>query len=213
MCSQREQQDPVESHAYRELQLLSRVDESPDVTQRQLSMRLGIALGLTNVLMRNLVQKGYVRVIRATWKRRLYTLTPAGFSRRISLIAEYVHKVLDHYQSVRQTLREQLEPLALNKESRVAIYGTGEFAELVYLGLKELSIEEIEVFSATTPDGRKFLGMPVQDVATLQPDQYDRVLIAVLDGWDKTQQELLQRGAPSGKLVTFFAIPQESQDE
>jgi len=155
MRSQREQQDSVEPYTYRELQLLSRVDESPDATQRQLSMRLGIALGLTNVLLRNLVQKGYVRVIQATWKRRFYTLTPAGFSRRISLMVDYVRKVLDHYQSVRQTLREQLEPLALNEESRVAIYGTGEFAELIYLGLKELSIEEIDVFDLPSEAGRR----------------------------------------------------------
>lgn len=206
MRSQGEQQDSVEPYTYRELQLLSKVDESPEATQRQLSMRLGIALGLTNVLLRNLVQKGYVRVSQATWKRRLYTLTPAGFSRRISLMVDYVHKVLDHYQSVRQTLREQLEPLALNEESRVAIYGTGEFAELVYLGLKELSIIEIDVFDSPPAAGRRFLGMPVRDLVSLEAEHYDRVLVAYLEPSPSAVLELQDRGVSSKQLVFFFSV-------
>ena len=205
MRSQREQQELAEPYTYRELQLLSKVDESPDATQRQFSMRLGIALGLTNMLLRNLVQKGYVKVIQTTWKRRLYTLTPAGFSRRISLMVDYVHKVLDHYQSVRQTLKEQLEPLALNEESRVAIYGTGEFAELVYLGLKELSIEEIDVFDSPPAAGRRFLGMPVRDLVSLQSEHYDRVMVAHLEPAPSAMLELQDRGVSSEQLVEFFS--------
>ena len=72
MRSSNEQQNSVERTALKELQLLSEVKENPEVTQRQLSVRLGIALGLTNVLVRNLVQKGYVRVLQASWKRRLH---------------------------------------------------------------------------------------------------------------------------------------------
>ena len=206
MRSQHEQENPVESHSYRELQLLSRLDENPDATQRQLSIRLGIALGLTNVLLRNLVQKGYIRVIQATWKRRLYTLTPTGFSRRINLMVDYVHKVLDHYQSVRQTLREQLQPLELNAESRVAIVGTGEFAELVYLGLKELSIEEIDVFEFQPAAGRRFLSIPVRQLASLQSTHYDRVIIAQLAPQLAEISKIKDRGVSSGQLVEFFSI-------
>ena len=123
MSSRNEQQDLVERSNYGELELLSEVDRDPDVTQRQLAQRVGIALGLTNVLLRNLVQKGYVRVGQASWKRRLYTLTPEGFYHRIRLMRSYIQRVLADYQKVRRTLREQLEPLSLNKESAIHIYG------------------------------------------------------------------------------------------
>ena len=194
----------MEPTAYRDLQLLSEVVENPDVTQRQLSSKVGIALGLTNVLLRNLMQKGYIRVTHATWKRRLYTLTPEGFSHRLRLTMAYVRRVLDHYQKVRNTLRDQLEPLALNAESRVAIYGTGEFAELVYLGLREIGIEEIDVFAQDSPYSNKFLGMPVRDISALKPEQYDRVVVAILSGVDAVNREFPELNGPSGKLVTFF---------
>ena len=60
MRSDDEQQIPLDSSVYRDLRLMSEVDETPEVNQRQLSLKLGIALGLTNVLLKNLVQKGYV---------------------------------------------------------------------------------------------------------------------------------------------------------
>ena len=44
----------------RELRVLAEVDSDPEVTQRDLARRVGIALGLTNFLLRNLVQKGYI---------------------------------------------------------------------------------------------------------------------------------------------------------
>ena len=203
MRSQSEHHDPIEGSTYRELLLLSEVEGKPEATQRELSQRVGIALGLTNVMLRNLAQKGYLRATQAHWKRWLYALTPEGFSHKIRLTVAYIHRVLDHYQNVRQTLREQLEPLALNAESRVAIYGTEEFAELVYLGLKDIGIEEIDVFDTKDPPGR-FLGMPVHDLATLQPERYDRVVVALLQGWEAPYKKIQERGVAPKDLVAFF---------
>jgi len=204
LSSLNEHQDSNEIPVARELRLLTEVEETPDITQRELSKRIGIALGLTNILLRNLAQKGYVRVAQATWKRRLYTLTPEGFSHRVRLMVTYIHQVLDHYQGVRQTLREQLAPLALNEESRVAIYGTGEFAELIYLGLKELSIEEIDVYDPQPIERHRFLGMPVRDVTMLQSESYDRVVISYLAPSSSVISELKERGVSSEQIVKFF---------
>jgi len=205
MRSEYEQQDPMMSASYRELQLLTEVDETPSVTQRQLSVKIGVALGLTNVMLRNLVQKGYLRVSSASWKRRLYNLTPEGLSHKLRLTSAYVHRVLEHYQTVRETLREQMAVMAVNEESRIAIFGTSDFAELVFLGLKEIGIEEIDVYSTGISEGRWFLGMPVRDIATIQADNYDRIVVALLGDSQAASRRLLDQGAPPHKVVTFFA--------
>lgn len=204
MRSPNEHAQDSEAQTPKELQLLSELEDAPDITQRELSRRLGIALGLTNMLVRNLTHKGYLRVVQASWKHRLYTLTPEGFTQKIRLMASYISRFLDDYRSVRQTLRDQLDPLALNAESRVAIYGTGEFAELVYLGLREIGIEEIDVFEASGPNNAKFLGLPVRDISGLRPDHYDRVLIAHLAGQETTRTQLRELGIKEESLITFF---------
>jgi len=212
MRSLNEQQIPLESSSYHELQVLSQVVEDPDVTQRELSQRIGIALGLTNLLLRNLSHKGYVKVTNAGWKRRLYSLTPKGLTYRVRLTASYVQRFLNHYQTVRQTLREQLEPLELNEESRVAVYGTGEFAELVYLGLKEFGIEEIDIFVEDPGDGQRFLGMPVRNTLALQHEDYDRVVVALIGEPMDAYLKLLKHGNSPEKLVTFFDVGDKREE-
>ena len=213
MRSRREHNDAHKADPYAELSLLSEVRRTPDTTQRGLASRLGISLGLTNILLRNLARKGYVRVAQADWRRRLYALTPRGMGRRVLLTGAYVNRVLDHYQRVKLILREELEPLSLHAESRIAILGVGEFAELVYLGLKEFGIEEMDVFDTESEDGRRFLGMPVRDVATLQPEQYDRVVVAMLDDLGASRTRLQELGMPQEQLVTFFGVQVEEAME
>ncbi len=213
MRSKSEQTDVVENDPARELMILSEVQDSPQTSQRHLAQRLGVSLGLTNLLLRNLSRKGYVRITQAGWRRWLYALTPAGFSRKVQLAVAYISRFMDQYRMIRRTLREELDTLALHAESRVAIYGTDEFAELVYLGLREFSIEEVMVFDAGAQDGRRFLGIPIRDVATLRPDQYDRVMVAVLDDVQARSVELRNLGVTPEQLVTLFANESQESDE
>ena len=204
MRSENEHKDGLDPSKYRELRVLTEVEVTPEVTQRELSRRVGIALGLTNVLLRNLTQKGYLRITKSGWRRWIYNLTPKGVSHKVRLTVAYIHRVLDHYQKVRQTLREELEPLALTKESRVAIYGTGEFAELVYLGLRELGIEEIDIYDREPGEGRRFLGMPVHDLKSIHPESHDQIVVATTGDSKVPLAEIQDVGVSLQQVVTFF---------
>ena len=205
MRSDNEHKDFSDRASYRELQLLSEIESNPEVNQRQIASRIGIALGLTNVMLRNLAQKGYVRATQASWKRWVYALTPEGFSHKFRLTVAYMHRVMEHYRTVRQTLREELAPLALNEESRVAICGTGEFAELVYLGLKDMGINEIDIFATQLNGESKFLGMPVRETSTLRQQDYDRVVVATLGPLADELTFLLDQDTEPGNVVILFS--------
>lgn len=207
MSSENEQQDSVEPNVYRDLQLLTHVEDNPNITQRQMSQKVGLALGLTNVLLRNLIQRGFIRVSNATWKRRIYSLTPEGLTHKMHLTVGYIRRVVHHYRTVRETLNDELSILGMHTESRIAIYGTGEFAELVYLTLKELGIEEIAAFSSDTSSRSRFLGMPVLPIANLDSDQFDGIIIGELQADTATLEVLSKIDVPPGKLITFFDGP------
>ena len=185
----------------RELLLLDEVSRDAEITQRQLSKRAGLSLGLTNIVLRNLTQKGYIRITQAGWKRWLYNLTPKGISHKVRLTVSYISRVMDDFDRVRHTLAEQLDPLGLNEESSIAIVGSSEFAELVFLGLKDHGIDEIDVFG---PGGGKFLGMPVREIESLVSDRYDWVLLAILDDASESREGLLNQGVSDDKMVSFF---------
>ena len=194
-----------EGDASRELELLAELQSSPHLSQRRLATRLGISLGATNLLLRSMMRKGHIRMSHAHWRRWLYALTPTGFYRKVQLTLAYVQRFLDQYQQIRGTLRSELEPLGLNVESRVAIYGTGELAEMVYLGLQEFEIEEVDIFGPASAVGSKFLGMTVNEVASLRPDYYDRVIVGELTGLDEIRFELSATGLAPKQLVVVFS--------
>jgi ribosomal protein S25 len=185
----------------RELLLLDEVSRDAEITQRQLSKRAGLSLGLTNIVLRNLTQKGYIRITQAGWKRWFYNLTPKGISHKVRLTVSYVSRVMDDYNRVRATLGEQLDPLALNEESSIAIFGTGEFAELIYLGLKDHGIEEIDIYGLGKA---RFLGMPVRPPESLNSERYDWVMLADLGDADEAREDLIKQGVSADRLVEFF---------
>lgn len=190
-----------------ELGVLTEVRRDPETTQRSLGRRLDISLGLTNRLVRKLVSKGYVRVIKANWRRRFYAITPRGMVQKVRLTLSYVSNFLDDYQNVKLILREELSPLAFHKESRIAIYGPGDFGELVYLAVRDLGIEEIDVFGASSQADASFLAMSVRDISDLVPEAYDRVLITELAEAEEACSALRDLGVAPESIVTFFALP------
>lgn len=205
MRSHDEHKNVTDSDSYRELRLLEEIEDAPEISQRDLSQRLGIALGLTNTMLRNLAKKGFIRASQAGWKRWLYAITPEGFSHKLRLTISYVRRVLDDYGKIRQALRLELAPLALHGESQVAICGTGDFAELVFLGLKDIGIEEIDIYGPDPKNNPRFLGIAVRATDTLRSGQYDKVVIADLKDSAATFETLIKQGLPADALVTFYS--------
>ena len=69
MSSRNEHKDLSDINTERELGLLNEVQQQPDATQRQLSVKLGIALGMTNLLLHSLAEKGYIATSRSPISR------------------------------------------------------------------------------------------------------------------------------------------------
>ena len=203
MRSPIEQSGDQETDSYTELSLLAEVERSPETTQRGLASRLGISLGLTNLLVRNMARKGYLRMVKTNWRRRLYALTPQGVVRRVRLTWAYVNRFLNHYEKIGHILDEEFASASLHAESRVVLYGTGDLAGLVYLGLKRHEINEIAVVDPSAT-GQRFLGMPVVGLADLEPADVDRVIVAEMNGQGSIRDELLSAGFEKDCVITLF---------
>ncbi|HIM15477.1 MAG TPA: winged helix-turn-helix transcriptional regulator, partial [Acidobacteria bacterium] len=163
----------------RELAVLEAVERDEQITQRSLASALGIALGLANLYLKRLVKKGYIKCVNVRSNRLLYLITPNGIVEKTRLTYEFIDYSLDLYRGVRKNLKTVLEPLVQSGLTSIAIYGTGEAAELAYLSLRELGIEPVAIVDVA-PGGR-FLGMTVQSVADLSATNYDRIIVASLD--------------------------------
>lgn len=196
----------MERSAERDLEILRAIGEGTLLTQRALAQRLGIALGLTNLYLKRLAKKGYIKMAEfprkpAARKRLRYLLTPKGIREKTRLTYEHMAYALNLYRRARQTLREELSRLPESGLKRVVLYGTDEAAELAYLTLKEAGIEPVAVFGAAA--GGQFIGLPVRAVTDLVADECDAMVVATFDRPEPLLAELTRRGVPPDKILTL----------
>lgn len=196
----------MELHLQRDLEILTAIEEGRPLTQRALAERLGVALGLTNLYVRRLARKGYIKIVDfprkpAARKRLRYLLTPKGITEKSRLTYEHMAYSLNLYRRTRATLREALGLLAENGMKRIALYGTGEAAELAYLTLKEFGLEPIGVFSREV--GGHFLGLPVRPVGELAGEEVDGLILGTFDRPEPWLDELQALGVPREKVITL----------
>ena len=83
----------------------------------------------------------------------------------------------------------------------MALFGTGEAAEVAYLTLRELGLEPIGVF-AREPGGQ-FLGFPVLALADLTEADADAVIVATFDRPEPVLVELIAAGLSRDRIVTL----------
>lgn len=185
----------------RNLQALEAIAEDAHITQRTLSTKLGIALGLTNIYLRRLVRKGYVKCVNVQSNRLRYLLTPTGIKEKTRLTYEFMEYSLFLYGQVRQHLRTVLEPAVRQNRRRIAIYGTGEAAELAYLSIAELGLELVAVFDGAIAG--RFLGQVVRPIEQHPEVAFDLLLIASLERSEPMVEQFVKLGIERERLVTL----------
>ncbi len=172
--------------------ILEEVEAGRGVSQRTLARSAGIALGLTNLVLRNLVRKGWVRITRVQPNRVKYLITPAGLAEKARMSSAYFAYTTRFYVEARGRVRERFAtlsaswPPALVSQSgakRIAFLGATDVAEIGYVCLQETDLAVAVVFDG---DGtRRFFGTPVRPVASLATaDEWGQFGILVVMAFD-----------------------------
>jgi DNA-binding MarR family transcriptional regulator len=185
----------------RDLLLLTEVERDGAVTQRSLASKLGVALGLTNLYLKRLVRKGYIKITTIPSHRVRYLLTPQGFAEKSRLTYLYMEYSLSHYRDMRARLREALSQAANNGAKRVVIYGTGELAEMAYLSLREMHMTLVGFVDDSQQEA--FLSYPVWPPEVLNEWEFDAVLLADIERTVRHREILGQHHVPEVKILVL----------
>lgn len=174
-----------DSHGRQIRGILLEIEANDLVSQRHLSQRLGIALGLTNLLLRRIVAKGWIKVVHIRPNRVRYLLTPAGIAAKARLTREYLASTLSFYADARERIRERFAELSLELDGegetkRIVFLGAGEIAEIGYVSLQETDLQLVGVIDSTRT--KPFFGLPVQPPDRVTPfwidgQSFDRLVV------------------------------------
>ena len=197
----------------RVLQVLEAVTQNSRITQRLLSTKLGIALGLTNMYLRRLTRKGYIKCVNIRPNRLRYLITPHGIAEKARLTYEFMGYSLRLYRHVRSHLKTVLEQIPSSGASRIAIHGTAEAAELAYLSLKELGFEPVLVLNGGVQPQEEFLGMKVHGLDRALLSMFDRLIVATFEQPGRLVASFVQQGVGPDKLVPLRPLENDHPTE
>ena len=98
-----------------QFEVLRRLHQTPQVSQRALAKDLGVGLGTINFCFQALVEKGLVKMqnfSQSTNKLRYaYLLTPAGVAEKSKLTAEFLRRKVAEYEALQaeiETLKAEI---------------------------------------------------------------------------------------------------------
>jgi DNA-binding MarR family transcriptional regulator len=189
----------------RSLQILTELSGDDSLTQRDLSSRLGIALGLVNSYIKNLVAKGYITVKSIPPRKYAYYLTPKGFAEKTRLSYHMFQDYTRIYREARANLKQLFHKLQTDGVKRVVFAGVDEVAEIAYITLQETDIELSGVVDDDM-EGKKFFGRDIRPMRDLPSLDYDCIIVASYLKREAIYAGLLRNKTNKKEIKGIFSI-------
>ena len=92
------------------LDLLRKISENPQYTQRDLSREMGVSLGKVNYCLKKLSEKGWVKIMNFTNSSNKlgysYFLTPQGFKEKSRLTILFLKRKIIEYEILKKEINQ-----------------------------------------------------------------------------------------------------------
>jgi len=125
-----------------EVLILEELEKNSDITQRDLSEKTGLSLGMVNLLLKKFIKKGFVKLERLNGRSFRYILTPEGFKEKSKKTIEYI-KI---YYNKTLIIKENIERIirVYGRNGTYILFGQDrEMKEIIEGILKELNVDYI----------------------------------------------------------------------
>lgn len=192
-----------ETETLHSLRVLEEIEKNPQISQRELSKSLGVALGITNALLKTLARKGLVKIRGNNNRTLTYHLTHAGLLVKSRLAMAWTLNTVDFYREARQNVVNRLGALAAQGAKTVMLYGSGELAEIAAIVSTEAGLQVVGILAKHHPCTETIHGHTAMHLYQVADEQLDAVVICEeLDEVDLN--ELRQHIDASTSLYRLF---------
>jgi DNA-binding Lrp family transcriptional regulator len=179
------------SDEMRDLRLLEELEKNPIVSQRELSHKFGIALGVTNACLKRMARKGLIRIRDLNPRKIGYYLTPKGFVEKTRLTIHLISFRVQHYSELKKVIANRLLEMQRDGRQRVVFYGVSDEMEVAFVTLQGVNLKLVGIVE----DDQKLkpqiiFGYELEPVSRVQELKPDCILITSLSENEKKKQTL-----------------------
>ncbi|MFH0753769.1 MAG: winged helix-turn-helix transcriptional regulator [Candidatus Omnitrophota bacterium] len=121
----------------REFELINIIGGELGANQRDISRQMELSLGMTNMLIRRLLSKGYIRIQQLNKKKVEYILTPQGFAEKMRKSVHYTMKTIHSIGLIKRRLSDVLVKAYGDGHRKYYILGSSDLAGLIEIVLKD----------------------------------------------------------------------------
>lgn len=177
-------------HEIRELNFLQELEINPVVSQRELSHKFGIALGVTNACLKRMARRGWIRITGLNRRRIGYYLTPKGFAERAKLSFHLISWTTQHYIRLKEIIGTRFLDMERAGIERVVFYGVSDEMEIAFVTLQGVNLKLVGIAEDEDKITQKqVFGFELKEISQISAMKPDAVLITSL----KEQDERLER--------------------
>lgn len=195
-------EEPLSPESLHTLKILDEVASGRSLTQRDLSKKLGIALGMTNNYLKRLARHGYIQ-IQQTGRRRLhYLLTPKGIAEKSALTYRYIQRSYQFFTEARQKIGGFFEMLEKDGVRSIILYKVTVMTEIAVLVLQDTGMNLVAIVDDDRA-GERFLGSIIEPVKALSDLRFDRILITTEEPVDQVELCLAPYGVGREKICAL----------
>ena len=193
------------SERMRDLQLLEEIEQNPRISQRELSNKFGIALGVTNACIKRMARRGLIRLKGFPPRRIAYYLTPKGFSEKSKLMLHFFSYNIQHYAEMKKVISKKLLEMQQSGVKRVAFFGVSDEMEIAYITLQGSDMKLVGIVDEDGgKQGTRLLGHKVLSLGEMKGLNPDAILITCLKGQNSYIKNVIRQKECNG--IKIFSI-------
>jgi len=125
--------------------ILQSIENGEQISQRQLSLQLGINVASINFALKKLTKRGLVKMLGVNPRRIQYILTPKGIAEKTQLAYKFFDRNFHFYKAVRKDVENKINSIPFHGKNSVAIYGVTDLMEMAYLVIQDKEIDLVAI--------------------------------------------------------------------
>ena len=120
-----------------EYTIMSEIMDNENVSQRELSRKLGVSVSTVNALMNKMIKEGLIKMTQVSQKQVFYMLTPVGMMEKAKKTVSYLKA---HYRAIYQTkekIKEIFKELSNDHDVIFVLKSDDEMGEMMGVAIDE----------------------------------------------------------------------------
>ena len=142
----------IDSLNEKEINIINLINSSPELNQRALAKSAGISLGLVNIILKRLINKGFLKVGKINKRNLKYVLTPDGFTHTVYNTLRQINRNIKEVKNTQDKIYKSLMAIDFSSYKFVEIKGDNELSNLVKNLLLQIGVNNESINAQNIPE-------------------------------------------------------------